>query len=151
MPLFNPLFPRLVTTDDNSPLDQSRGRLHLIDGDFFYSPNSRRDVQLPRVYDGIFRDPFKHEITEFHQPLWWHPTFPYLPFLPIRPVFSGVPFQHFVDVPSYFDQVPGGGFMLDPQVIVKWAIAEKEMIEAVERLLAHHLRASTLVSVACTC
>jgi len=144
MPLFNPLFPRLVTTDDNSPLDQSRGRLHLIDGNFFYSPNSRRDVQLPRVCDGIFRDPFKHEITEFHQPLWWHPTFPYLPFLPIRPVFSGVPFQHFVDVPSYFDQVPGGGFMLDPQVIVKWAITEKEMIEAVERLLAHHLGASRI-------
>src|SRR5277367_3673112 len=87
MSLFNPLFPLLVTTDNNSPLDQSRGRLHLIDGNFFYSPNSRRDVQLPRVYDGIFCDPFKHEITEFHQPLWWHPTFPYLPFLPIRPVF----------------------------------------------------------------
>jgi hypothetical protein len=34
--------------------------------------------------------------------------------------------------------------MLDPQVIVKWAITEKEMIDAVESLLAHHLGASRI-------
>src|SRR6202522_1977880 len=130
--------PRLITTDANSPLDQSRGRVHLIGGDFFYSPNSRRDIQLPQVYDDTLRDPYKDTITEFHQPLWWHPACPYLAFLPIRPVFIGVPFQDFFDIPSYFERVQGGGFRIDSLAIIKWATAEKDMMEAVERLLAHH-------------
>ena len=137
MPLIN--LPRLVTTDANSPLNQSRGCVHFIGGDFFYSPNSRCDIQLPQVYDDIpLRDPYKNTITEFHQPLWWQPACPYLAFLPIRPVFIGVPFQDFFDIPSYFERVPGAGFMIDPQAIIKWAITEKNMIESVERLLAHH-------------
>ncbi|KAF8802351.1 hypothetical protein BYT27DRAFT_7059341, partial [Phlegmacium glaucopus] len=51
-----------------------------------YSPNSRRDVQLPPVYDEIpYCDCFKHGFAEFHQPLWWQPACPYLAFLPLRP------------------------------------------------------------------
>src|ERR1700678_1157618 len=104
--------PRLITTDANSPLNQSCGCVHLIGGDFFYCPNSRRDIQLPQVYDDTLRDPYKNTITEFHQLLWWHPACPYLAFLPIRPVFIGVPFQDFFDIPSYFERVQGGGLGL---------------------------------------
>src|SRR5271168_3104391 len=94
--------PRLITTDANSPLDQSRGRVHLIGGDFFYSPNSRRDIQLPQVYDDTLRDPYKDTITEFHQPLWWHPACLYLAFLHFRPGFIGGALQEYFDSLSEF-------------------------------------------------
>src|ERR1700678_2005752 len=35
-----------VTAEKNSPLERSRGRIHLIGGDFYYSPNSWRDRAL---------------------------------------------------------------------------------------------------------
>jgi hypothetical protein len=76
MPLFSS-----VTAEKNSPLERSRGRVHLIGGDFYYSPNSQRDVQLPLVYNDIpFRSCFKDSFAEFRQPLWWQPACLYLAF-----------------------------------------------------------------------
>src|SRR5271168_4644703 len=72
----------LITAEKDSPLERSRGRVHLIGGDFYYSPNSRRDVHLPLVYDDIaFRSCFKDSFAEFRQPLWWQPACPYLAFI----------------------------------------------------------------------
>ena len=42
-----------VTAEKNSPLERSRGRIHLIGGDFYYSPNSRRDRALWLVPLGV--------------------------------------------------------------------------------------------------
>ena len=42
-----------ITAEKNSPLERSRSRVHLIGGDFCYSPNSQRNVQLPLVYNDI--------------------------------------------------------------------------------------------------
>ena len=56
-----------VTAEKTSPLEHSHGRVHLIGGDFYYSPNSQRDVQLPLVYNDIpFRNCFKDRFAEFH-------------------------------------------------------------------------------------
>ena len=46
-----------ITAEKNSPLERYRGRVHLIGGDFYYSPNSQRDVQLPLAYNDI---PFRN-------------------------------------------------------------------------------------------
>ncbi|KAF8798504.1 hypothetical protein BYT27DRAFT_7264657 [Phlegmacium glaucopus] len=136
MPL-NASFSCFITTDKDSDLDRSRGRVQLIEGNFFYSPNSRRDVQLPPVYDEIpYCDCFKHGFAEFCQPLWWQPACPYLAFLPLRPVFAGVPFQDLFHI-SYFPRLCYGGFMINPQTILGWARLEKDIRDAVELLLTH--------------
>jgi hypothetical protein len=132
MPLFSS-----VTTEKSSPLERSRGRVHLIGGDFYYSPNSQRDVQLPLVYNDIpFRNCFKDSFAEFRQPLWWQPACPYLAFVSLRPNFAGVPFQDLFHI-SYFPRLRYGGFMIDPQIILGWARLEKDIRDAVNLLLVH--------------
>ena len=126
-----------VTAEKNSPLERSRGRVQLIRGDFYYSPNSRRDVELPPVYNDVpFRDSFKDSFAEFRQPLWWQPACPYLAFIPLRPSFAGVPFQDLFHI-SYFPRLRYGGFTIDPQILLGWARLEKDMLDAVDLLLAH--------------
>ncbi|KAF8810950.1 hypothetical protein BYT27DRAFT_7090717 [Phlegmacium glaucopus] len=133
----NASFSRFIIADKDSDLDHSRGRVQLIEGDLFYFPNSRRDVQLPLVYDEIpYRDCFKHGFVEFCQPLWWQPACPYLTFLPLQPVFAGVPFQDLFHI-SYFPQLHYGGFMIDPQTMLGWACLEKDIQDAMELLLTH--------------
>jgi hypothetical protein len=124
------------TTDETGPLDRSCGRVQIIGGDLFYSPNSRRDVHLPQVYDSFpVRDCLRDDFSEFRQPLWWQPGCPYLAFVPLRPVFAGVPFQDLFHI-SYFPRLQYGSFMLDPQIILGWARLQKNIIDAVELLLA---------------
>jgi hypothetical protein len=126
-----------ITAEKNSPLERSRGRVHLIGGDFYYSPNSQRDVQLPLVYNDIpFRNCFKDSFAEFRQPIWWQPACPYLAFVPLRPSFAGVPFQDLFHI-SYFPRLRYGSFMIDPQIILGWARLEKDIRDAVDLLLAH--------------
>lgn len=126
-----------VTAEKISPLERSRGRVQLIDGDFYYSPNSRRDVQLPRICNTIpLRDCLKDDFAEFRRPLWWHPSCPYLPFIPLRPSFAGVPFQDLFHI-SYFYRLRHAGFMIDPQIILAWARLERDIRDAVDLLLAH--------------
>jgi hypothetical protein len=129
---------RFATASDNtSVLDRSRGRVQLIGGDLYYSPNSQRNVHLPPVYNDFpYRDSFRDSFAEFRQPLWWQPACPYLPFVPLRPVFAGVPFQHLFHI-SYFSRLRYGSFMLDPEIILGWARLEKSIKDAVEMLLLH--------------
>src|SRR5271169_6339175 len=130
-------YSRLITTDSTSTLDRSRGRVQLIRGDLYYSPNSQRTVHLPPVYDAIpYHDCFKDSSAEFCQPLWWQPACPYLAFVPLRPVFAGVPFQDLFHI-SYIPHSRYAGFTVDPQIILGWARLEKDIRDAVELLLSH--------------
>ena len=127
----------------NSPLERSRGRVHLIGGDFYYSPNSQRDVQLPLVYNNIpFRNCFKDSFAEFRQPLWWQPACSYLAFVPLRPSFASIPFQDLFHI-SYLPRLRYGGFMIDPQIILGWARLEKDKRDAVYLLLVHERAPAT--------
>ena len=126
-----------VTAEKDSPIDLSGSRVHLIGGDFYFSPNSRRDVQVPLAYNEVpFRDCFKDSFVEFRRPLWWQPACPYLAFIPLHPNFAGVPFQDLFHI-SYFPRLRHAGFMLDPQIILGWARLEKDIHDAVNILLAH--------------
>jgi hypothetical protein len=129
-------FSSSIIADNNSSLDRSRGRVQLIEGDFYFSPNSRRDVQLPPVYEGFpYRDCSTDSFAEFRQPLWWQPACPYLAFIPLRPSFAGVPFQNLFHI-SYFPRRRYGGFMIDSQTILGWVRLEKHIIDAVHLLLS---------------
>ena len=132
-----PPYSRFVTTDNLHPLDCSRGQVQLIGGDFYYSPNSQRTVNLPPVFNSIpYRDCHKDPSTEFRQPLWWQPACPYLAFMPLHPVFAGVPFQDLFHI-SYIPRLRYGGFTIDPQIILGWAHLEKDIRDTVELLLSH--------------
>lgn len=132
-----PLYSRFVATDNNSPLEHRHGRVQLIGGDLYYSPNSQRNVNVPSVYNETpSRDCNKHDFVEFRTPVWWQPACPYLGFVPLRPNFAGVPFQDLFHV-SYFPRGSYGGFFVDPQVILGWAQLEKSMKDAVDLILSH--------------
>lgn len=135
------------TIDNTSPLNRSHGRVQLIGGDIFYSPNSQRNVNLPPVYDDFpYRDCFKDTFSEFRQPLWWQPACPYLAFIPLRPVFAGVPFQDLFHI-SYFPRHRDRTFVIDPQIILGWARLERNIKDAVELLLSHeHAPAITWIA-----
>jgi hypothetical protein len=97
---------------------------------------SQCTVHLPPVYNDIpRRNCFKDDFAEFRQPLWWQPACPYLAFVPLRPVFAGVPFQDLFHI-SYFSRLRFGSFSIDPQIILGWARLEKNIKDAVELLLA---------------
>jgi hypothetical protein len=130
------------------------GRVQLIGGDFYYSPNSQRTVHLPPIYNDFpSRDCFSDNFAEFLQPLWWQPACPYLAFVPLRPVFAGVPFQDLFHI-SFFPRLRYGPFGLDPQIILGWVRLERNIKDAVELLLSHeHAPAITWIaptSLSCT-
>ena len=106
----------------HSKMSRYNGRVQLIDGDFYFSPNSQRTVNLPPIYNDFpSRDSFSEDFAEFRQPHWWQPACPYLAFIPLRPVFAGVPFQDLFHI-SYFHRLHYGPFGLDPQIILGWEI-----------------------------
>ena len=106
MPPDDAAYYRLVTSDATGPIDLSLGRAQLIDGDIFFAPNSRREVQRPNIYTGIpSRDSKVHLFSEFLKPQWWLSGCPYLPFVPMRPVYAGVPFQNLFNISLYFPRV----------------------------------------------
>ena len=118
-------------------MSRFNGRVQLIDGDFYFSPNSQRTVNLPPIYNDFpSRDSFSDDFAEFRQPHWWHPASPYLAFIPLRPVFAGVPFQDLFHI-SYFHRLHYGPFGLDPQIILGWVRLERNIKDAVELLLSH--------------
>jgi hypothetical protein len=138
-----------VTSDGSGPIDHSFGRVQLIGGDMFFSPNSRRDVKRPTPYNQIpSRDSKRHQFTEFLEPLWWIPDCPYLPFVPVRPVYAGVPFQYLFNVPLYFPRSPTG-FIFDYQYVLGWARVEKLLVDSIRRLLNQY-RAPPITWIAST-
>jgi hypothetical protein len=137
MPPDDAAYYRLVTSDATGPIDLSLGRAQLIDGDIFFSPNSRREVQRPNVYTGIpSRDSKVHLFSEFLEPQWWLSGCPYLPFVPMRPVYAGVPFQNLFNISLYFPRCPSG-FYLDPQYIVGWAHVQKHLKDSINGVLGY--------------
>ena len=130
-------YSRFVTADSDSPLDRSRGRVQLIDGDLYYSPNSQRSVHVPPVYDNIpFSDNFKDSFSRFRQPLWWQPACPYLAFVPTQPVFAGVPFQDLFHI-SIFPPRSDRSYAIDPKIILGWVSLERDIRDAANLILAH--------------
>ena len=118
-------------------MSRFNGHVQLIDGDFYISHNSQCTVNLPLIYNDFpSHDSFSDDFAEFYQPLWWQPAFPYLAFIPLQPVFTGVLFQDLFHI-SYFHCLQYGSFALDPQIILGWVHLERNIKYAMELLLSH--------------
>ena len=138
MALIDSNYYRFVTSDSSGPIDHSLGRVQLIDGDIFYSPNSKYTVKRPRVYDEIpLRKAAKNYFSEFLEPLWWLPSCPYLPFIPVRPVYEGVPFQELFNMQLYFPRFRAG-FIFENKYILGWARVERRLLDSIRTLLNHY-------------
>jgi hypothetical protein len=138
MDVINKSYYRLITTNRFDPMEYGHGRAQLVDGDIFYSPNSQRTVKRPWEHHGVpSRRSDRHCFTEFYDPLWWQPGCPYLAFVPLEPVYAGVPFSELLDVPPYFPR-SRLGFGVDPKYGLGWARLEKLLADAIRMLLSHY-------------
>lgn len=132
------LFHRVTTTVNiTQRIQHNGGRATIINGDIFYSPNSTAIVALPPPAENnskIWRNSKTSSSREFHQPLWWSVETAYLAFFPIHPQFCGEPFGELLEFPNYFDREKRG-YMLDPQILLKWKKLEFFLRRVSELLL----------------
>jgi hypothetical protein len=102
------------------------GRVYLSNGDIVYSPNCSLDVNIPERPDNssnIFHATPSPRLSDFHQPRWWTPTFGYMAFLPLKPSFTGYPFDRLDHIPPI--EKSEGGFHLPGVFVDRWMRLQK--------------------------
>ena len=104
-------------------VDCSHGRVVILDGDIFYSPNCSQDVELhPGNQDSTQQNIFSACLSPW-RPRWWTQTFRWIAFIPISPIYRGFPFDSLATIPSsphcYED-----GYGLHPSLQDSWAKME---------------------------
>ncbi|KAF9528671.1 hypothetical protein CPB83DRAFT_732896, partial [Crepidotus variabilis] len=84
----------------SSDIDKSRGRVYLLEGNLYYSPNSSRDILVPKTIPegtNIFSPPRKNDgrldywsldVASYLTPQWWTMQFGWLAFLDLSPTES---------------------------------------------------------------
>jgi len=101
-------------TPEFRELDKSLGRASVINGDVFYSPNSKRSVSLPpRSTPSPGRD-----IDSLQHPLWWSPQYAHVAFIPTCEVESH-PLDILIQLPTHFHR-SRKGVWLDSSTILSW-------------------------------
>ncbi|KAG6915610.1 hypothetical protein DXG01_010725 [Tephrocybe rancida] len=94
---------------NQTSLDKQRGRVLILDGDMYYSPNSSRRVELPPYDEHKGR---QHKIFErkdarveiYHQPRWWTLTFGWVSFVSIKPCFYSSLFEPLAKFPTRYEK-----------------------------------------------
>src|ERR1700678_247915 len=91
--------------DVNTPIDFTNGRASLIHGCLFYSPNCRRDVDLPLPLADAkrLRHSYGEDFRELPRPLWWSPETAYIALLTMEQTYYGDLYQELFNVPSWID------------------------------------------------
>jgi hypothetical protein len=113
------------------PLDHSLGRISIIEGDIFYSPNCPSPAVLPDApisNSYIFRET-SVRLHMFHTPRWWTQPYGWLAFLPLRPSFSGYPFDRLNIFPA-IEQVGPSLYRLHDDIISRWKRLENKLVWA---------------------
>ena len=101
-------------TNEDSAIDKTGGRVSLIDGDVFYSPNSTRSIAHRPS-----RSPYpSRDIATLQDPVWWSQKYAHLAFIPTRE-FGSHPLDSLIHMPTQFAQTRKGAW-LDPSYILSW-------------------------------
>lgn len=115
-------------------IDHSQGHSFLHDGTIFYLPNCSHKITIPpRTLNLPY--PFPAWTTRIHSfltPRWWRTPYPYLPFVPLRPSFSGV-FAVLENLSLTF-QDEKHAHSLDTHVIENWMQVEDQLIQMVSHM-----------------
>ncbi|KAF8871340.1 hypothetical protein CPB84DRAFT_1855071 [Gymnopilus junonius] len=113
------------------PLDHSRGRAFISDGDIYYSPNCSRSVAVPN-WNPSYPFAVGAASLRWHQtPEWWTDVFGFLSFTPSVPSFEGYVFGHLCDYLNNINEVDtpwGTGYQLQQSKSSAWCYLEDILI-----------------------
>ena len=136
-------------------MDKINGRLQMLDGHLFFSPNCSRTVALPptlRDKNGcehnIFLPSlpptgrpnyFELDITSYTIPRWWSLPFGWIAFFPLRPSFSGPIFEKLImPGPYYALDEERNGYSMPSGLCSKWLRVENDLADAVYIIRSHY-------------
>lgn len=113
------------------PLDHSRGRAFISDGDIYYSPNCSRSVAVPNRNTSYPFAVGAASLRRHQTPEWWTDAFGFLSFIPSIPSFEGYAFGHLRDYLNNIDEVDapwGTGYQLQQSKSSAWCYLEDVLI-----------------------
>lgn len=116
-------------------IDHTNGHAFLHDGDIFYSPNSSRHITIPKqTISPPYPFPARTtRIESFLEPRWWSEPYPYFPFVPLCPSFSGPAFGDLQNSSITFEDGVDS-HSLNRHYIERWTQIEDGLIQAVYHL-----------------
>jgi hypothetical protein len=140
-------------------MDKTNGRVQILEGHLFFSPNCSRTVDHPppiRDENGGEPNPFlpnfrfnghhklapnyfELDITKYASPCWWTPAFGWISFFPLTPSLSGPIFEKLIMPRSHhhvFDEDLGRYFM-PSNLLDKWLRVDRDLSDAIY-LIRHH-------------
>src|SRR5277367_2504026 len=136
-------------------MDKINGRVQILDGRLFFSPNCSRTVALPpplRDKNGcehnIFLPSlpptgrlnyFELDIASYANPRWWSLPFGWIAFFPLRPSFSGPIFEKLIMPGPYhsFDEELNG-YAMPLGLCNKWLQVDSDLADAVHIVRCHY-------------
>jgi hypothetical protein len=148
-----------LTTEIFLIMDKKNGRVQILEGRLFFSPNCSRTVDHPppiRDENGGEPNPFlpnfrfnghrklapnyfELDITKYASPRWWTPAFGWISFFPLTPSLSGPIFEKLLMPRSHhhvFHEDLGGYFM-PSNLLDKWLRVDRDLSDAIY-LIRHH-------------
>jgi hypothetical protein len=111
-------------------IDHSNGRVSVLDGDIFYSPNCKEPAPapLPGAPQGYIFHDSALRLEDYVRPRWWTEPYTWLSFIPLRPSLSGIAFGRLNAMPPI--QREGQGYHLRTDVMESWKRLENRLIWA---------------------
>ncbi|KAF4612404.1 hypothetical protein D9613_004290 [Agrocybe pediades] len=131
------------------------GRLQAVEPNLYYSPNSTRDLILPRspISNPFLPTPNKDgcyvfdaiKASDYYSPLWWSPQFEWAAFIPRHPILEG-PILGTLHRSHKLYHHETQGFAMPRQRMLRWSLLERDLSLAIV-ILAKHSGTSLLLPV----
>ena len=130
-------------------MDKNNGRVQVLNGRVFYSPNCRRTVDhpppirderggepnpfLPGSQTGGRRNFFELDITKYTSPRWWTLAFGWISFFPLTSSLCGPIFEKLFmpRSPHYIFDEELDKYFMPPSLIEKWLRVDRDISDAV--------------------
>ena len=137
-------------------MDKSQGRVQILNGHLFFSPNCSRTIDYPPPLEdkngclhNIFmpdrqstgrRNFFELDIAAYAVPRWWSLSFGWIAFLPLYPSFTGPIFEKLI-MPGnhlrHFDEETHR-YSMSPSLRNKWLQVERDLLDAIHIIRCHY-------------
>ncbi|KIM34733.1 hypothetical protein M413DRAFT_14931 [Hebeloma cylindrosporum] len=108
--------------------DRTRGRVQVIDGDIFYSPNSMRTIGGGSRY---LISPTR-DIASLQRPVWWSAKYAHLAFIPTCE-FGPHPLDDLIAIPSQFTRTRKGVW-IGSSYILEWNQLQHDLRQVIRIL-----------------
>src|ERR1700678_1531558 len=137
-------------------MDKSEGRVQILDGHLFFSPNCSRTIDYPPpledengcIYNIFLPDNpptgrqnyFELDIAEYAVPRWWSLAFGWIAFLPLHPSFTGPIFEKLIMPGNHlrdFDEETQR-YSMSPGLRNKWLQVDQDLLDAIQIICSHY-------------